>query len=568
MVQQNDEDKKFTIGEALKTGRLIEARILAGKKGLDRIINSVTVMDIPEIVNWLTGRELVIAGVLFEQCFSRELVDSLLTKQVAGIVTKEKFTSKVSPQMIEYCDNIKLPIILAPPDCNWGEIMNPIINEIVKKPYLIIEEGQKFHNTLMQALINNVSLSMICKNMYENNKLNIAFMDNDFHLIGFHDTEEFNWEIQTHNVEKKLIQDSGLSFQSLDKKDEAIYSYTNEALLYLQKKLLLYPVRMNQVKYGHIATLVEGNILQQLKSDVIKIQQLGLFFALHATKQNEINNATRRFNGLLFDQLLTSKGIDFDGAEALLAPMRKKIHHNYIAVQFLYENLSNIGCFVGKHTKISRFQIELKQRFSIFDHLLIFEKSNALILLFPYPTIDFETTLKQIRNIFIKTTEPKCLHIGISEPTSIGEINTAFIQSTHAANYLSSTEAERPYFYYKDLGILKLLFDNEGNINKEFLKETYEKYILPLKAHDKKYNSSLINTLETYLKNNCSKTKTEKQLYMHKNTLRARIATINKVIDCNIDSVEDRFNIQLAMKINSLFEGESEASGYGTSSTP
>ncbi|MEG2525971.1 MAG: helix-turn-helix domain-containing protein, partial [Oscillospiraceae bacterium] len=58
---------------------------------------------------------------------------------------------------------------------------------------------------------------------------------------------------------------------------------------------------------------------------------------------------------------------------------------------------------------------------------------------------------------------------------------------------------------------------------------------------------------ELYINNNCSKTNTEKQLFIHKNTLRARLSTINKVIGCNVDSMEDLFKIQLALKLRYFF---------------
>ncbi|WP_415583762.1 helix-turn-helix domain-containing protein [Klebsiella spallanzanii] len=51
------------------------------------------------------------------------------------------------------------------------------------------------------------------------------------------------------------------------------------------------------------------------------------------------------------------------------------------------------------------------------------------------------------------------------------------------------------------------------------------------------------------MNNDCSKTKTEKQLFIHKNTLIARLNTINKILNCDVNRAEDLFNVQLAMKI-------------------
>ncbi len=78
--------------------------------------------------------------------------------------------------------------------------------------------------------------------------------------------------------------------------------------------------------------------------------------------------------------------------------------------------------------------------------------------------------------------------------------------------------------------------------------------ILPLRSHDEKYNTQLLDTLELYVGNNCNKTQTEKALFIHKNTLRARLDAIGKLLDCNVDSVEDLLNLQIALKLRTLFE--------------
>ncbi|MEG1189895.1 MAG: helix-turn-helix domain-containing protein, partial [Oscillospiraceae bacterium] len=59
---------------------------------------------------------------------------------------------------------------------------------------------------------------------------------------------------------------------------------------------------------------------------------------------------------------------------------------------------------------------------------------------------------------------------------------------------------------------------------------------------------------ELYISNNCSKTNTEKQLFIHKNTLRARLSTINKILGCDVDNMEDLFKIQLALKLRYFFD--------------
>ena len=51
----------LVVAEILKLPILADARVLAGEKGLDREVSQVTVGEVPDIGDWLTGNELVLS---------------------------------------------------------------------------------------------------------------------------------------------------------------------------------------------------------------------------------------------------------------------------------------------------------------------------------------------------------------------------------------------------------------------------------------------------------------------------------------------------------------------------
>lgn len=545
----------MTVQDALSIQQLETMQIKAGLMGLDREISSVTVMDIPDITDWLNGGELVIAGVLFEQCFSRKLVEALMEKGIAGIVTKEKFIYTIPPELFEYCDTIGFPVLLAPSDYNWGQVMNPILSFMIRKPYFILEEERKIHFALMRDMIDGVSLSEICSYIYELTGLSHAVMDNDLYLIGF--SNNFDWKEHTRNINPDMLQYSGILFQTLDGNNVSTYSYTNEQIHSMGQKLLLYPVTFNNNKYGYVVVALDEHITEVSLNETVKIQQLGLIVAFHATKLIEISNATRLLNGLLLDQLLQERNLTQKRAESLLAPTGKKIHRTYYAVQFLYEELENMDSSDQQNNRLARFQDMVEWQVNNSNHILIFERSNSLILLIPYPTENLNSLLLQLRNIFLAATNLFRVYIGVSESKPLNELKNALIQARHTASYLLSIKSEQPFFHYGDLGVLKFFIDNRGELDEHFLRSIYDAYITPLIKYDDKYRTQLMETLELYIANNCSKIKTEKQLFIHKNTLRARLDTISNVLHCNVNSMEDLFNIQLALKIRHFFDNTS-----------
>ena len=50
-----------TVEQVLKLGALTQARVLAGSQGLSRTVSSVTVGEVPDIAEWLSGGEIVLS---------------------------------------------------------------------------------------------------------------------------------------------------------------------------------------------------------------------------------------------------------------------------------------------------------------------------------------------------------------------------------------------------------------------------------------------------------------------------------------------------------------------------
>lgn len=543
----------ITLREALTIDRLQKLESLTGLIGYDRNVNGVTIMDIPDIVNWLSDGELVIAGILFEEYFSFKMVDSMLEKNVAAVVTKKKFIRNLSPELLDYCKQKELPILLAPPDYSWAEIMNPLISYIAQKPYLILKKTQQFHATMMQAMIDGSPLPEICNRMKEISGYSFAVIDNEFNPVG--GSSDFNWNDLTHNVSTESLDFTHVNIPSYPSADICIYTYRTSSLRAMDKKAMLFPVIINHESFGYISWITDQSVDQGNPLDLLRIQQFGLFVALHAKMQKEIRTETRRFNGLLMDRLLDSHTTRTqEKCESLLAPLGKDLSNTYYAVQILYAMAKDKDSFTKRNDAITSFHEAIESRLPNGRQILIYEQEDAQTLFIPYPVQDFDAQLHQIHTFFRSATNIVHFGIGVSDPVPLPELNTAIQQAKRAAQYLIYQQSKTPYFYYHDLGILKFFLDRNGELDDAFLRRQYDKYITPIRAHDAQYHTELFRTLEIYLEQNCSKTETEKVLFIHKNTLRSRLQSIGNILHLNVDNMEDLFQIQMAMKLRFYFE--------------
>ena len=59
-----------TVGQILQLPVLKDARLLAGEEGLDRRVTSVTVGEVPDIADWLSGGEMVLSTMFAVRAIS------------------------------------------------------------------------------------------------------------------------------------------------------------------------------------------------------------------------------------------------------------------------------------------------------------------------------------------------------------------------------------------------------------------------------------------------------------------------------------------------------------------
>ena len=107
-------------------------------------------------------------------------------------------------------------------------------------------------------------------------------------------------------------------------------------------------------------------------------------------------------------------------------------------------------------------------------------------------------------------------------------------------------DIELPFF--SKLGLERILYNHDIKEVNDFYYQVLGKLI----DEDKINESSLIETLESLVKNQFDLTKTAEAMYIHKNTLRYRIKKIEEILNDKLTNIELRVNIIAAVKIKQL----------------
>lgn len=135
--------------------------------------------------------------------------------------------------------------------------------------------------------------------------------------------------------------------------------------------------------------------------------------------------------------------------------------------------------------------------------------------------------------------------IGISKDLLLDECGNAIAQAVACVQIYRTTSLPR-CIRYDDLGLFKLLASFLGS--KE-LESFYEETILTIIKYDDQYNTELFQSVRCFLKNNCNYSITSRELSVHENTVRYRIARIKELLNFHGSDMELFHTLDVAHKI-------------------
>ena len=524
-----------------------QAQIIAGKSGIDNEVAFATVMDVPTIIEWLHGGEMLLAAGIFQECCSESFLRSLKCKSVSAVITKPDYIQGMDPYLCALCDQMSLPIITVPAEMAWGDIMNPITQLVAQKQYEVIYQSQLFHATLMRFLMKGDSLTQLCRDIYQMFRLSVALTDMDFALIG--QSDDIDW---SQVMEKFSIYDAHYCHNlgsNINGTPIAGYIYNNFYLGSIGSQAFIFPIIQNTVSYGYVFMLVRVHRQKLTVAESMQIDQISLVTGFNSVKRVEFNNTLRRYNNLLLDRILSSYTIDENDRAEIEEPLNCRLSdHYYLAIVKTGSKGQSLYAF---STRISQLFDSIRANRVDFANVLCFERSNFLVFFIPEEAAFIRRCIERLhekcRNYL---GEP--IRIGVSERTHDAFLK-AYNQALQTLHYVD-VSIKKEYGFYEDLGILRFFLDKNGKLDEGFLDDIVERYLKPVERYDLQHHGQLKKTLIKFIDNDCSSLKTQNSLFIHKNTLHARLAKIESILGCSLSCSEDMFNIQLALKIDQCAE--------------
>ena len=138
----------LAVEDVLKISEITAMKLIAGKEGMSRVINAVTVMENPDISQWIRGGEFLISCFytitdMDKQC---KILRELNNSEISALALKTgKYMREIPKEIIKLANNLKLPLFEIPSELTYMQIMLPINNLLfeIEHHLRLVEEYAK-----------------------------------------------------------------------------------------------------------------------------------------------------------------------------------------------------------------------------------------------------------------------------------------------------------------------------------------------------------------------------------------------------------------------------------------
>lgn len=153
-----------------------------------------------------------------------------------------------------------------------------------------------------------------------------------------------------------------------------------------------------------------------------------------------------------------------------------------------------------------------------------------------------------------KRMSSRFIHLGIG--TQMHDLHQVILSYKRAKAAVTMAEQFKyPMVFFEEMGVYQILFSIE---DKQILIEMYQKLLQPLIDYDQKHHGELEHTLYYYLLYDGSQVAMAKNLYMHRNTINYRMTKIKELLNCQLETFDEKMSYMLALYIKKMLDASKD----------
>ncbi|MGX4668506.1 PucR family transcriptional regulator [Cerasibacillus sp. JNUCC 74] len=530
----------ITVKDVLEMERFKQVELIAGSKGLERMVENVYFMEVPDIDAYIDANGLLLTTlypIADDETQINSLIPRLAKQKLAGIAIKPgRYIEAIPESMIKQADEFSLPLMKLPDDANLSNLTNQILSELLGSRTSVLEFRDRLHQKLLNLLLEGADLSEFVYSIANIIEAPVIILDNSLTcIVTSIDQNENNIDFNyaDHSTDSSLFK-MNFTVQVND-------------VTYEKGDLFIQPIFAGDNKFGYLLVLLNKG-KGATENLIVAVEQASflvafLFQTEKALLQKE-RNYLYSFIRDIFNNHYTSQTEVIEKAKVF-----KWAFYFPTVILSIKSNITDSAKKLSVYYRmldsglIERILSEILD--TPIDNCQVVYYNDSLVC---FISIVFEQRLKQklkrASDLIISNFKELC-HIGISISETIynmKQLKEAYENSLLVFDiYKRKLAGESFVYFYEDMGLFRLFhYVQDKDVLEALVTEKLGKVI----TYDKQKNGNLLETLKYYIKNNYNLQKTADDMYIHYNTLRYRI---NKLKELGIEGEDGLEMTQVAV---------------------
>lgn len=548
----------ITIKEMMNLDVMKNCKMVAGFKSITNTVTRVNIMADPDVFDWVEeGEFLLTTAYFFEKenvQAQKELIRKACKKKLAGIGIKIiPYLDALPDEVLEYAEELNLPIIDIHYSIPLSEIMMAVLKEIFNKQALLLEKTEEIHRRFVEIILEGQGIEEVMEAIYENVGnpivLNLKLSNQVFPY--FNDLE--------NDLAQEILKDAESFYESSDCKYEQKKLYEDKILIkdkFITRVVM--PIVLKNHVYGHIFAWSLNTSLGSFELSIIELASTTI--ALIVLQELSVKEVEIRYRSEFFEDLIST---DIKRKKKALerAHFFNLNPEDYYVVEVMsfklkVEDENEDGNYFEDLKDYANNIVKIAEEIMEYLDLrgIVSAKFNGVQILLGLDKVTrIDERIKEFNQRFYNTLKERFrnmeIRIGVGRVyKGLAKANKSFSDALKTIR-TGKALTDKEIITFNELGIFKILCQD---FLVEELEDFYKTTLKPLVDYDEKRSTELVKTLEAYFTCNGNLTKMSENLYTHYNTVLYRINRIKEITGLNLDDPNDRLNLEIALKIREL----------------
>jgi purine catabolism regulator len=509
----------LTVGEVLGVSTLADARLIAGESGLDRVVQRLNVMEVPDILAWVKPHELLLTtGYPLRNTPQSlaHLIADLDERRLAAIAVKlGRYLDRLPDEMIEQADRLAFPLILLPNDVGFDDILNQVLTDILNRQAAILARTEEVHRALVQIVLCGGGLQEITDEVAALLGAAVAVIDGD------------GQELVASGEDRYL---AALRAAPPGGDAQAEYGAHGDRTVV--------PVVAGGYTYGRMTAVGES------APDVGMLERAATVAALVITKQQAVTAVESKYRAdFLRDVLAGRSGSD----------------------EHIVAHSASFGWDLGRPVTVVVAELDRRPAGGPDERVLqdrlvaaltsavrrrdrkgaVAGFSHEVVAVVAADACDIAALTKDATAVFADAG--RTFSAGVSRTATVpGDLPAAYDQAVKAVHVGRQLHGDGAVAHFDQLGVFRLLslVSDTGELH-AFVRETLGE----LAGDGDPEAMDLRRTLQVLLETNLNVAETARRLHFHYNTLRYRIGKLERLLGPFTEDAHLRLNLTLALHV-------------------